>query len=161
MSLIQIVGIALSGLALAGLLVMLVELAVRRRLAFLGRRLGGWRGGLVRTALAFGGLATFVAGVHGLAVATERSARRSQDGVEAAAVTTTWRLPFYVEVRIRHLTADGDPLGEEARRTLQVPWLYLLWLGVYGGLTRRPPPDRISGARRRSDGGPRAPAASC
>lgn len=159
MSLIQVVGIGLSALALAGLLVALVELATRRGLVLLGRRLAGWRGGLGRLGLALLGLGAFFAGVYGIPVASEDRARRGR-GLEARAVTTTWRLPFYVETRTRHLSAEGEPTGEEARHTLQLPWAFLLWLAIYAVSIGRPGSGGLTGRSGAANGAPRAPAGS-
>ncbi len=138
---ITVVGLGLSALAVAGLLGLLRDCLVRRPLEVFGVRVTGWPARGVRlagVALLLGGFAVGVLGLPLASTSETASAVAGSDTPPAAAITTTWRLPFYVRTATHQVSARGAKLGGSVERTLQLPWVFLCCVVAYGLAVTRP-----------------------
>lgn len=143
MSPVGVVGVGLSALALLVTLGVAVDAVRRKDLRVAGRPVRGTAAAAARGGLVLLTLSAFAAGTFGVPLlATARPWGGADRGgaVTATATERTVRLPFYVQSVVERRDARGAVLGGTTRRVLQIPWVLLLWLGLYRlGLARGTP----------------------
>lgn len=151
------IGVGLSVLALFVTLGVAADAVRRKELRVAGRSLRGPAAIVARAGLVVLTIAALAAGVFGaplLSATRPWTAADRRGGVTATATERTVRLPFYIHTVVERRDARGTVLGGATRRVLQVPWILLLWLGLYWLAVVRSAPSPVGG---RGDGSERAP----
>ena len=153
-----IIGLVLSGLALALLVYLVYDCFTRADDAVASVRLGALEIGpsKIRWLWAVLLVVGFAAGVYGYPVLQSTDQAYTRDGGSpmvqpASRVERTIRLPFWVSRVTREFSPEGRRISTARREQLQVPWIFLLagglyWIGV--GSARSP---AASGRRGREE----------